>query len=58
MVILPFKLTNILHFDLIFGHLLCLGQKYITMETRNFKYGMTPSFPPVHVKATLQCDVG
>ena len=39
-------LADIRHFDLIFEHLLHLGQKCVTMETRNLKYDMTRMFPP------------
>ena len=43
---LTLKLADIRHFDLIFEHLLHLGQKCVTMETRNLKYDMTKTFPP------------
>ena len=33
------------HFDQILEHLLHLGQKCITMETRNLQYGITRTFP-------------
>ena len=40
------KLADIGHFDLIFEHLLHLGQKGVTRETRNLKYVMTRTYPP------------
>ena len=39
-VIVVLKLTKIWHFDPILRHWLCLGQKQVTMETRNIKYDM------------------
>ena len=44
-VILILKLANIWQFDPILRHLLCLGQKPVTMETSNIKYEMTRRFP-------------
>ena len=43
-VILVHKLANIWHFDPILRHLLCLGQKQVTMDTRNLKYDMVRRF--------------
>ena len=43
-VIVFLKLTKIWNFDAILGHLLCLGQKQVTMETRNIKYDMIRRF--------------
>ena len=40
------KLADIRHFDLILEHLLLLGQKCVTMETRNLKYDITRTIPP------------
>ena len=40
------KLADIRHFDLSLEHLLILGQKCVTMETRNLKYDITRTFPP------------
>ena len=45
-VILALKLANIWHFDPILEHLLHLGQKCVTVETRNLQYGITRTFPP------------
>ena len=45
-IILALKLANIWHFYPILEHFLHLGQKYLTMETRNLKYDMTRMFPP------------
>ena len=45
-VILALKLVNIWQFDSILEHFLHLGQKRVTMETRNLKYDMTKTFPP------------
>ena len=46
-VILVLNLVNIGHFDPILRHLLmlCLGQKQVTMETKNIKYDMVRRFP-------------
>ena len=45
-MILALKLANIWHSDPILEHLLHLGQKCVTMETRNLQYGITRTFPP------------
>ena len=52
-VILALKLANIWHFDPILEHLLHLGQKCVTMETRNLQYGITRTFP--QVEANVAC---
>ena len=44
--ILPLKVANIWHFDLILEHLLHSAQKGVAMETRNLKYDITRTFPP------------
>ena len=43
-VIVVLKLMKIWHFDPILRHWLCLGQKQVTMETRNIKYDMIRRF--------------
>ena len=39
------KLAKILSFDPILGHFIRLGQKYVTIETRNLKPDMIRRFP-------------
>ena len=45
-IILAPKLANIWNSDPILEHFLHLGQKCITIESRNLKYDMTRTFPP------------
>ena len=41
---LALKVANIRHFDSILEHLLHLGKKCVTMETKNLKYDITGTF--------------
>ena len=45
-IILALKLENIWHSYPILEHFLRLGQKCVTMETRNLKYDIKRTFPP------------
>ena len=51
-IILALKVANIWHSDPILEHFLHLGQKCVTMETRNLKYDMTRTFPRVWANVT------